>query len=96
MTSRRVVEVEKQVEQKSKWRQMQLLGGGTMWHVTVRMAWHDNSWDGHVCNDPVANTYCTGNHSLLSDRLAREKNAALEQAGTKIDAAMPNYPYSDT
>ena len=39
----------------------------------------------------MTNTYCTSSHSLLSERLAREKNAALEQAGTKIDAVMPNY-----
>jgi hypothetical protein len=37
------------------------------------MAWHDRGWDGKVCHDPIANTYCTGTHSLLSDRLAREK-----------------------
>jgi hypothetical protein len=49
-----------------------------MWHVTVRMAWHDRGWDGKICDDPIANTYCTGTHSLLSQRLAREKRAAIE------------------
>ena len=57
-----------------------------MWHVTARMAWHDRGWDGHVCNDPAANTYCTGNHSLLGERLARDKQTALEKSGEKLDA----------
>ena len=64
-----------------------------MWHVTARMAWHDNGWDGNICKDPAANTYCTGSHSLLSERLAREKCLSIEQdkAGEKLDAAMPDY-----
>ena len=56
-----------------------------MWHVTARMAWHENGWDGNICKDPASNTYCTGSHSLLSDRLAREKNLPVERdkAGKK-------------
>lgn len=62
-------------------------------HVTVRMAWHDRRWDGNVCRNPTANTYCTGTHSLLSERLAREKrlDAELAAAGTKLDASLPGY-----
>lgn len=26
-----------------------------MWHVTARMAWHDNGWDETVCKDLAAN-----------------------------------------
>ena len=64
-----------------------------MWHVTVRMAWHDRGWDGHICNDPVANTFCNGTHSLLSERLAREKrlDPKLEAPGKKLDSALPQY-----
>lgn len=64
-----------------------------MWHVTARMAWHDNGWNGTVCNDPASNTYCTGSHSLLSERLAREKSVSVERdhAGQKLDASLPEY-----
>lgn len=64
-----------------------------MWHVTARMAWHDNAWDGNVCKDPASNTYCTGSHSLLSERLAREKLLPVEQEikGKKVDVALPEY-----
>lgn len=49
-------------------------------HLTIRMAWHDNKRNGKVCLNPEENTYCTGTHSLLSDRLERNKNVKTEQA----------------
>ncbi|MYH58784.1 MAG: hypothetical protein F4145_12505 [Boseongicola sp. SB0675_bin_26] len=55
------------------------------------MAWHDNGWSGRVCDDPSGNTYCTGSHSLLSERLAREKRTERENAGDKLDSALPDY-----
>lgn len=61
------------------------------WHVTTRMAWHDRGWDGRVCDDPVANTYCIGSHSLLSDRLAREKRIDCERPCAALDADLPDY-----
>ncbi len=48
-------------------------------HLTVRMAWHDNNWDGKVCQNPAANTYCTGAHSLLSGRIEKKKDVAKEE-----------------
>ena len=64
-----------------------------MWHVTARMAWHDSGWNGTVCNEPALNTYCTGSHSLLSERLAREKCVTVESkhVGQKLDASLPEY-----
>jgi exodeoxyribonuclease V alpha subunit len=63
----------------------------TMWHVTARMAWHDRGWDGRICSDPAGNTFCTGTHSLLSERLAREKRAELETPRDRMDAKLPDY-----
>ena len=54
-------------------------------HLSVRLAWHDTDWNGHVCNDPAGNVYCTGAHSLLSDRIARDKE-------TDREANAPNVP----
>lgn len=42
-------------------------------HITFRVAWHDNKWDGSLCKDPVKNRYCSGYHSLLSERLRKRK-----------------------
>lgn len=61
------------------------------WHITARMAWHDRGWDGRVCDDPAANSYCTGSHSLLSDRLAREKRIDCERPCVALDADLPEY-----
>jgi len=61
-------------------------------HITIRMAWHDNGWNGRLCKNPSQNTYCIGNHSLLSDRLRRRKNTEIEQdnALVKLDQ-IPGY-----
>lgn len=48
-------------------------------HVTFRVAWHDNKWDGSICKDPIKNRYCSGFHSLLSERLRKRKEKNLEQ-----------------
>ena len=52
-------------------------------HLTVRMAWHDNNWDGKVCQNPEANIYCTGKHSLLSERLHRRRDLDIESANAE-------------
>jgi len=48
-------------------------------HVTFRVAWHDNKWNGHVCKDPEGNIHCSGYNSLLSDRLRRNKNEHIAE-----------------
>lgn len=57
-------------------------------HVTLRVAWHDNKWNGTICRDPDANYHCSGFNSLLSDRIRREKLKNIEQereySGQKI------------
>ena len=51
------------------------------------MAWHDNNWNGTVCQEPEKNHYCIGSRSLLSERLARRRNLEIESqnAGKKLD-----------
>ncbi|HOJ07766.1 MAG: AAA family ATPase [Ignavibacteriales bacterium] len=67
-------------------------------HFTIRVAWHDSAWNGTICKDPLANRYCSGYNSLLSERIRRnkEENIELEKkyAGkklTKIDYLPPCY-----
>lgn len=64
-----------------------------MKHLTVRMAWHDHGWDGTICADPKSNSYCTGSHSLLSERLGRDKRVDIEAAnqGKPLDGLLPDY-----
>jgi exodeoxyribonuclease V alpha subunit len=51
-------------------------------HVTFRVAWHDNKWDGSVCNDPLKNRYCSGFNSLLSERVRKRKEKNIENEKT--------------
>lgn len=48
-------------------------------NVTLRVAWHDNKWNGRICNDPENNTYCNGFHSLLSERIRRRKDENMDK-----------------
>ena len=63
-------------------------------HLTARLAWHDNNWDGNICKDPEKNDYCVGSHSLLSARMARRRDLKKENPnkGKSIDAAKDYMP----
>ncbi|GAB3740519.1 ATP-dependent DNA helicase [Spirosoma lituiforme] len=61
-------------------------------HFTFRVAWHDNRWNGKICNDPSRNRFCSGYHSLLSERLRKRKFEHLEQEiEHKSQPVTPNY-----
>ena len=45
-----------------------------MFHLSVRVAWHDNRWNGSVCQFPSGNAFCA---SL--DRIRQEKDPEAEQ-----------------
>lgn len=47
-------------------------------HITVRMAWHDNNWNGRICLAPEKNDYCIGEYSLLSRRIRQRKHLEKE------------------
>ncbi len=44
-----------------------------MHHLNVRVAWHDNKWDGSVCRRPSANAFCVD-----LDRIRADRNDAAE------------------
>lgn len=56
-------------------------------HLTVRMAWHSNGWNGSICNIPENNEYCIGEHSLLSKRIREGRDLEIETefSGKKCD-----------
>ena len=49
-------------------------------HLTARLAWHDDGWNGRICERPECNTYCVGRHSFPGDVIARERNLKREIA----------------
>ena len=42
-------------------------------HISVRVPWHDNRWNGTVCGDPAANSAC-----LKLTNIAQTKDEAVE------------------
>ena len=40
-------------------------------HITIRLAWHNNGWNGKVCREPEKNTYCMGQQSYPGDYIKK-------------------------
>jgi hypothetical protein len=49
-------------------------------HITARLAWHNDGWNGAVCKAPEQNTYCVGWKSFPGDVIARERDLATEKS----------------
>lgn len=49
-------------------------------HLTARLAWHNDGWNGHVCSAPQKNTYCVGAHSYPGDMIAERRDLVWEQS----------------
>ena len=49
-------------------------------HISARLAWHNNGWNGCVCNNPKGNTYCIGQFSFPGDMIAERRNLELEES----------------
>ena len=47
-------------------------------HISIRLAWHNDGWNGHICKDPKANTYCCGRFSYPGDIIARDRDLDWE------------------
>jgi hypothetical protein len=52
-------------------------------HLTIRVPWHDNGWDGTVCQRPLDNTSC-----LILPRIGGGRRDEVEDrcAGQRLDA----------
>ena len=44
-------------------------------HISVRVPWHDNGWDGTICQDPAGNSAC-----LKLKNIAENRNDRVEIA----------------
>ena len=48
-------------------------------HMSIRLAWHSEGWNGHICKKPCENTYCIGQHSYPGDLIAATRDLEFEQ-----------------
>ncbi len=49
-------------------------------HMSIRLAWHNDGWNGHICKKPCENSYCVGEHSYPGDLIASTRNLEFETA----------------
>ena len=56
-------------------------------HISARLAWHDSGWNGKICKNPKANTYCVGQYSFPGDMIAEQRKIEVEEdhAGEAIN-----------
>ena len=47
-------------------------------HMSIRLAWHDNGWNGHICKKPGENSYCVGQYSYPGDLIASSRDLDFE------------------
>ncbi len=48
-------------------------------HITVRLAWHNDGWNGRICEKPAENTYCVGCHSYPGEMIREQRDIAWEK-----------------
>ena len=47
-------------------------------HMSLRLAWHSDGWNGHICKKPCENVYCVGQHSYPRGLIAEKRDLDYE------------------
>lgn len=55
-----------------------------MFHLTVRVAWHDSRWDGRVCKQPSDNCFCAALDRVREERDDEAEDAIAGRAWDKV------------
>ena len=61
-------------------------------HLTIRVAWHDNRWDGTICRAPSDNSFCIALDRIREsprDDVAEDRLAGRHWADLQTDALPP-------
>ena len=58
-----------------------------MFHLTVRVAWHDSRWEGRVCKDPSSNCFCVALDRVREERDDDKEDASAGQLWKEISLA---------
>ena len=49
-------------------------------HLSARLAWHMDGWNGRICQKPGSNTFCVGPHSYPGATIKDGRDLAWEQS----------------
>ena len=58
-------------------------------HLSVRLAWHDRAWDGHVCDLPHLNAHCIVHQHIRDSRNDEKERAAAGKPLVELDGWLP-------
>ena len=48
-------------------------------HITLRLAWHNDGWNGRICKKPAKNSYCVGCSSYPGEMIREQRNLDWEK-----------------
>lgn len=48
-------------------------------HLSARLAWHMDGWNGHICQNPSSNYFCVGPHSYPGEMIREKRDLEWEQ-----------------
>ena len=55
-----------------------------MKHISVRVPWHDNGWNSHVCANPRCNTFCKQLPNIVNSKVDCEQEKQRVLSATTI------------
>jgi len=58
-------------------------------HLSVRLAWHDRAWDGHVCDAPHLNAHCIAHQHIRDSRDDKRERAAASTPLAQLEGWLP-------
>ena len=58
-------------------------------HLSVRLAWHDNGWDGRICKAPHLNAYCIAHEHIRDARNDDKERKSAGEALADLDGWLP-------
>ena len=58
-------------------------------HISVRVPWHDNNWNGSVCNQPVCNSSCLRLANIYENRNDNVENSLCGKCMAGHEAELP-------
>lgn len=48
-------------------------------HITLRLAWHNDGWNGRICEEPAENSYCVGCSSYPGEVIRERRDLDWEK-----------------
>ena len=49
-------------------------------HLSARLSWHMDGWNGHICQNPESNRYCIGANSYPGDKIRASRDLVWEKS----------------